>query len=227
MILEEIFPKLGVSHEVSMDNTQQLKACYPVVKGFRLNFVVSAEETFENSDASSNSLDRIILKFIRSQSDLILTSGKTARSESLRSSTYAPLLIITKTEVLFDIPAVTAESTQGVYLTQKLGTLYPNSKALAVGLFQGSPSKFAKSFCLSNNFDSIVLETGLSLSREFAEANQINEVDLTVTKVQSQEVAIEMANEFLVTIGIQQSSLLQLLRNEDSWFFRFETVSTR
>jgi hypothetical protein len=136
------------------------------------------------------------------------------------------LLIITRTEVLFDIPAVTAESTQGVYLTQKLGTLYPNSKALAVGLFQGSPSKFAKSFCLSNNFDSIVLETGLSLSREFAEANQIKEVDLTVTKVQRQDVVIQMANTFLNTIGIKQSSLLQLLRNEDSWFFRFETLST-
>jgi len=226
MILEEIFPNLGVNHEVTTDNTKQLQAWYPVVKGFRLNFVVSANQSDENSDASSNSLDRIILKFIRSQSDLIVTSGKTARSESLRSSAYAPMLIMTKSDDLFDIPAVTDESTKGVYLTQKLGTLYPNSKALAIGIFQESPATFAKAFCLSNSFDSIVLETGLSLAIEFAAANQISEIDLTVTKVHTQEVAMEIANEFLNTIGIKQSSLLQLLRNEDSWFFRFETLST-
>ena len=226
MILEEIFPNLGVNHEVTSENTQALQPWYPVVKGFRLNFVFSANQSDENSDSSSNSLDRIILKFIRSQSDLILTSGKTARNESLRSSTYAPLLIITNSDDQFEIHAVTAQSKQSVYLTQRLGTLYPNSNALAVGVFQGSPTKFAKSFCLSNSFHSVVLETGLSLTREFAEDNQIHEVDLTVTKVQTREVAIEMANEFLVTIGIEQFSLLQLLRNSDSWFFRFEIPST-
>jgi hypothetical protein len=226
MILEEVFPNSGNRHPVSRKNLAGLASLYPKVLGFRLNYVISTQTQETNSDSISNPLDRLILKFIRSQSDVIITSGQTARQEVLRSSIHAPMLILTGSTDDFDIPAVTEQSINSVYLTQRLGTIYPNSKAVAIGRFQGLATAFARSFCQSNAFKAVVLETGLTLSREFAEANQIGEIDLTVTSAESQEKALARADSFLTSIGIHRYSAIQILRLDDSWFFRFENLST-
>ena len=225
MILEEVFPNSGDRHPVSQNNLAELASLYPKVFGFRLNYVISAQNQESNSDSISNPLDRLILKFIRLQSDLIITSGQTARQEVLRSSIHAPMLILTGSTDDFDIPAVTEQSIKNVYLTQRLGAIYPNTKAVAIGRFQGLATAFARSFCQSNASTAVVLETGLTLSREFAEANQIGEIDLTVTSAESQEEALARADTFLTSIGINRYSAIQILRLDDYWFFRFGNLS--
>ena len=221
MILKEVFPNLGASHPVSKEAPQPLSELYPRLNGFRLNYVISPDVIETNSESSTNELDRIILKFIRSQSDLIVTTGRTARSENLNSSSYAPILVLTKTDVLLEIPAVTAQSKQSVYVTQRLGTIYPNSNALSIGTFQGSAQIFCAEFCRVNNFASVVLETGVSTAKDFSKARAITEVDLTVTRVSDLETANRTAIDFLTELELENLTLLQLLNHDESWFFRF------
>jgi riboflavin biosynthesis pyrimidine reductase len=221
VILKEVYPNLGASHLVSKEFTNPLEEFYPRLHGFRLNYVLSPEASEATSDFSTNALDRIILKLIRSQSDLIITTGKTVRSEKLNASSYSPMLILTRSDEPLEIPAVNLQSEQKVYLTQRLGMIYPNSNALAIGTFQNEAPTFCAEFCRVNRFESVVLETGISTSKDFSKAGLVHEVDLTVTRVSSQETAEKVAVDFLANLQIDNHSLVHLLNHEDSWFFRF------
>ncbi|WP_138315524.1 dihydrofolate reductase family protein [Rhodoluna limnophila] len=78
-----------------------------------------------SSDGISNREDRAMLGYLRSQSDLIVTTGATARAENYRSSKYAPLAIITTGSVdLSSIPAMQDSSIFSHYLI----TTKPNAR---------------------------------------------------------------------------------------------------
>jgi hypothetical protein len=218
LILQRIYPE--PASNVSYTSTD-FETFYPKVEGLRLNFVISSgKELDTSSDNSTNSLDRELLKFIRSQSDLIITTGKTARAENLSASTYAPMLILTRSTEEIDIPAVHPSERKPVYITQRLGTHYPSEKAIAIGGVQDELPVFVDSFCRANNFRNPVLETGVSTTKQFASAGQIEEVNLTLTGFGSRADAEESAREFLGEIGFD-FELIQILKAEDTWFFRF------
>lgn len=198
-------------------------ALYPEVLGFRFNHVVSPNIESSNSNLSSNQVDRIILKFLRSISDLIITTGATARAEALRSSAYAPMLILTLSEDELDFPAVQAKSSKVIYLTQKLGTQYSNKNALAIGIVKEPLPEFCVKFCSLNGFGSAVLESGITVAKQFAKAGLIKEVDLTVTEVPTRNQAEDEAAKFLLNLGLQGLPMIQLLNLESSWFFRFRS----
>lgn len=221
MILQEIFPNAGVTHEVLDVNSEALQTLYPKISGFRFNYVISPSIADADSDLATSALDRIVLKHIRSQSDLIVTTGLTAIAELLNSSAFAPMMILTRTDDEFDIPALTTDSTQTVYVTQRLETSYSNSKALAIGKVQNSLTEFCVSFCKLNNFNSIALESGLAVAAEFSQARLLSEVDLTVTGVDSQSEAEKFAFEFITRLKPRGLAHHHLLRHEDNWFFRF------
>jgi hypothetical protein len=218
LILQRIYPE--PASYVSYSSTD-FETFYPKVDGLRLNFVVSnGKELDTSSDNSTNSLDRELLKFIRSQSDLIITTGKTAIAERLSASTYAPMLILTRSTEEIDIPAVHPSERKPVYITQRLGTDYPSEKAIAIGGVQDELPVFVDSFCRANNFRNPVLETGVSTTKLFASAGQIKEVNLTLTGFANRNDAEESAREFLGEIGFD-FELIQILKAEDTWFFRF------
>jgi len=219
--LTEVFPQRGANHEVSTIESLRLKDLYPRVRGFRLNYVLAPNNSASTSDSVSNELDRTILKFIRSQSDLIVTTGLTARNERLNASKYAPLLVLTRSKELLEIPAVEELSQHKIYTTQKLGMIYPNTNALAIGGFQGNLAEFTKEFCRLNNFESAVLETGPSTTQEFSKAKLVAEANLSITSARSEEDATLASTSFLSDIGIEEYDLVQLLNHEQSWFFRF------
>jgi riboflavin biosynthesis pyrimidine reductase len=220
-MLQEVFPSPGTLHDFENQASNSLGILYPKIEGLRLNYVVSPKVTSQESNLASNELDRTLLRHIRSQSDLIVTSGETARRENLRSSKYAPMLILTKSEDKYEIPAVQFESAQSVYLTQKLGTSYRNSKALAIGISNAPVSEFLPAFCKANAFKSPLLETGITLASEFVKSGALAEVALTVTMADKQSDAEQAATKFLSTIGAGEFTLLQLLNNEETWLFRF------
>ena len=218
MILQEVFPKSGALHDISTEDV--LSKLYPKVNGFRLNYVVSPSALSADSNLASNTVDRTLLKHIRSQSDLIITTGKTARDEALNSSSFAPMLILTQQEEGLQVPAVDNDSKHPVYLTQKLGTIYQNSKALAVGISQNNVAQFAESFCLANSFTNVVLETGMTLARKFAETNLIAELNLSITGVPLRHDAEKALEDFLDSLSLRDFQTIQLLNHNDSWFFR-------
>jgi riboflavin biosynthesis pyrimidine reductase len=209
--------------EVAFDS-EHLEALYPKVDGLRFNFVMANGTNLDTpSDNSTNKLDREMLKFIRSQSDLIITTGKTARAENLAASKFAPMLILTTSSEDLDIAAVQANQGKPVYITQRLGSHYPNEKAISIGGVQDKLPEFVDSFCRANNFRNSVLESGVETAKIFASSGNINEVDLTLTNFTSKFDAEATADEFLGKIGFE-ARLLQLLKSDDTWFFRFGAV---
>jgi hypothetical protein len=221
LILEQVFPGLGT--EVAFDS-EHLAVLYPKVEGLRFNFVIANGTNLDtSSDISTNKLDRELLKFIRSQSDLIITTGKTAREENLKASKFAPMLILTKSSEDLNIDAVQANEGKPVYITQRLGIQYPSEKAIAIGGVQDPLPEFVDSFCRANNFKHSVLESGMETALIFAASGKINEVNLTLTNFNIKFDAEATAKDFLGKIGFE-AELLQILRSEDTWFFRFGAV---
>lgn len=221
MILEQVFPEPGKS--VAFDS-EHLAVLYPKVEGLRFNFVIANGINLDtSSDNSTNKLDRELLKFIRSQSDLIITTGKTARAENLAASKFAPMLILTTSSEDLDVAAVHANEGKTVYITQRLGTQYQSEKATAIGIVQDQLPEFVDSFCRANSFKHSVLECGMETAKIFAPSGNITEVDLTLTNFASKLDAEAAAKDFLVKIGFE-ANLLQILRSEDTWFFRFGAV---
>ncbi len=221
MILQEIFPNPGRKHEVEDITSESLRKLYPIVLGFRFNYVISPHILEAKSDLATSPIDRIILKFIRSQSDLIVTTGLTAIQEVLNSSSFAPMLILTRSENLIEIPALRKQSNRKVYVTQKLETSYLNSQAMAIGKVQQPLADFCLSFCELNGFETVALESGLTIASEFAQAGLLTEVDLTVTGVRARQAAEEAASAFIAKLRPAEFLHQQLLQFEDNWFFRF------
>jgi riboflavin biosynthesis pyrimidine reductase len=221
LILEQVFPESGT--KVPFDS-EDLTVLYPKVYGLRFNFVVANGNTLDTaSDQSTNKQDRELLRFIRSQSDLIITTGRTARAENLAASKFAPMLILTTSNEDLEIAAVQANEGKPVYITQRLGTQYPSEKAIAIGGVQDKLTEFVDSFCRANKFRNAVLESGVETAKTFATAGKINEVDLTLTNFSSSIDAEASAKDFLEKIGFE-AKLLQILRSGDTWFFRFGAV---
>jgi hypothetical protein len=131
------------------------------------------------------------------------------------------MLILTSKDDEFDIPALTKESSRAVYVTQRLETSYPNSKAMAIGKVHNSLTEFCVSFSQLNDFRSVALESGLAVAAEFSQASLLSEIDLTVTGVNSQQAAEEFAYEFISDLKPKALVYHQLVRHEDNWFFRF------
>jgi len=224
LILTEVYPNSAVTGSISLDDSSDLEHWYPKVEGVRFNFVISNGASLtEASDNLSNSADRALLRFIRSQSDLIITTGKTARAENLSASKYAPMLIITKSTEELDFPAVTNPTGNNVYITQRLGTVYPSEKAIAIGGFQESVPTFVQSFCRANNFVRPVLESGIETAKLFGLERMIAEVDLTLVDFTNQDEAHKEASELLDQISFASPRDVQILRFENTWFFRFES----
>jgi DNA-binding LacI/PurR family transcriptional regulator len=218
LILEEVFPNPGAR---SLD-PQDLNTLYPTVEGIRFNFVLSANTAAtSNSDEASNQIDRELLKFIRSQSDLIITTGKTARSENLKASKFAPMLILTRSSDELNVPAVEPNDAKPVYVSQRLGTIYQSDKAIAIGGIQDSLPEFVESFSRANNLKHLVLESGLETARVFSSSGALKEADLTVTKAASQAEAEAVAEEFLNLIQFSDAILIQILQSQGTWFFRY------
>ena len=223
MILEEVFPNSGRSYEVTEHDHSALEALYPPVAGFRFNHVISTKRVSPNSDSLTNELDRLILKHIRSVSDLIVTSGNTARRENLKASRYAPMLVLTRTKDKFSFHALEQQSTKPVYITQTLGTEYPNQNAVAIGLVDSTAVEFSESFCHLNKFSHVVLESGPTVAREFAAGALLSEIDITVTKTIEGSRAMSEAESFLSVLGVESYERLQTLNHEDTWFLRFRS----
>jgi riboflavin biosynthesis pyrimidine reductase len=83
---------------------------YGICNGWRVNFAIDSRgksfgETGSSSDVSTD-LDRQLLGKLRALSDVIVTSGKTARAEKYRSSKHAPIAIFTSSGDLDAVPAI-------------------------------------------------------------------------------------------------------------------------
>ena len=227
MIIHEVFPTPS-SIEVDLNSTdfEAVATWYPKILGSRFNFVISSKPSGnQNSNEISNTVDRYILKTIRSRSDLIITTGKTARDENLTSSKFAPVVIITKDPNNIDIPATNLSSEKPVVIasSESLGRDYANTNLKFMKLNVTGFAASAAALLAELESHSPVFETGLNSFRDLAAAGLIDELCLTVTSAASSDEAESQAKHFVETNGIQVKKLLHLL-SADTHFFRFQVL---
>jgi hypothetical protein len=226
LTLQEVFPNAGNTGSLDLEKSEALRAWYPEVTGLRVNFVLGRKtQSTSISDEITTQADRTLLKFIRSQSDLIVTTGKTARVENLSASNFANLLIVTNSDELIAIPATQVNKGRPVMLTQRFETDYPNVSAATIGKIQEPITQFVTAFCRANSYTRPVLESGPATIREFAQAKLISEMNLTVTGAHDRSEAETQALTFLEEVEFKPE-LIQILNHEKTWFFRFGAAAT-
>lgn len=204
MTLVRLFPRFEVFEGLTSDEQSWVIAKdYGICNGWRVNFAIDSDgrstgETGVSADVSTE-LDRLLLGKLRSLSDVIVTSGRTARAEKYRSSKHAPIAIFTATGVLDDVPAI--QGTQyftPLVLTPQSRASHVESRLLDVDArvipFEqatgdsGWPS--AISLALHHEgFQSPILESGLSTLREFIQSNIVNEICISITNPQGTGVS--------------------------------------
>lgn len=129
---------------------------YQEFKGVRLNMIVGASGEFVDDNGSSrglsNDLDRKLIGHLRRQSDVIVTGGNTARKEQYRVPSHCSLAVISETFQIEDPSFISLKNPERAI---------PHLKELG--------------------FESILLETGPTLSKFFLEADLVDEFCLTVS----------------------------------------------
>ena len=214
-----LFFHFPVVAEKQIQTISDLVNLYPHIDGFRFNHVVSASGTgISPSDAITSQADRFVLKAIRSVSDLIVTTGRTARAEQLIASSFAPLLILTR-QATIDAPATTEQSIQKVYITCR-DQRYVNLNAISVGEVEEPLDQFLNRFCAINSFRGIVLETGLLTLATLLAYDVVDEICLTVTSAKEKSESDEVSARFLTDLDIV-ANLVQLIQIEGDFFYRF------
>ncbi len=202
---------------LNIDSFEDLIPFYPKLRGIRYNHVVSAINSSQHSDLLTSPLDRLALKAIRSQSELIVTTGLTARTEELKASAFADLLVLTDQPKL-ELPALDETSSRKVLVTtEKLSV--SNLNAHAVGTIQGSPTSWFTGW-VKGKYDSIALESGIRTAMLFAAEGLIAEACLTVTSASTQHQAEAIAKDFLIQLGLVAKQI-QSINDASTWLFRF------
>jgi len=168
------------------------------LNGVRANFVVNNQGHFTGESGSSreisNENDLVLLKKLRSLSDVIVTDAKTARMEQYRPSKFAPIEIWSKTG---DFTGLTAE--QGLS-------------------FRITPDVVRTISELVNIYRSVLLETGPTLTNLLGNAKAIDELKLTVVGAPSQQDAILTASSAKESLGLNYLKLIECQSLGDSWF---------
>ncbi|MEO0067191.1 MAG: hypothetical protein RJB63_316 [Actinomycetota bacterium] len=203
MTLIRLFPSFAELPRLSAEEQSwEIAKAYGICNGWRINFAVNDRgESFGASGSSievSTELDRLLLGKIRSQADVIVTSGKTARTEKYRSSKHAPIAIFTNSGDLDSVPAI--QGTQ--YFTPIILTCVKHLEVVEEALADvdvrvlayDSESSRAWPVAIDaalrhEGFQSPVLESGLDSLRLFIEQGVISEVCLSVTASTGRQVS--------------------------------------
>ena len=223
MNLRQVYPVVD-ANVISTD--LNLNALYPKLPGLRFNHVIAPTPSITSSEVTTNT-DRLILRQIRSKSDLIITTGKTARNEHLRGSKFAPMLILTREDLVDGIPALDESSTNEVLVTVDKTITFQNTNARSIGRVNGLLAGWLENFLSSFGYESVVVETGLTTFKDLIQVTAFNEICLTVSGVSTQTSATEMAMEFLVANNVANVALIQILNDGSAWFFRFQVLGSK
>ena len=227
MIVKELFPGIAeVEIDPEASSLQDASHWYPSIPGIRFNYVINAAGiSSENSDADSNELDRYFLKVIRSSSDLIITTGKTARSEELRASKLVPMAIITTQPNSLQIPATEQNSDQPVYVCSKVIPEHPftNSEASWLETAHDDIANIVREVIARTDSSNTVIETGLLTFAALASEDLVNEVCLTVSNAESKESATKASENFLNATNVITEQI-HLLNAGTTWLFRFRVT---
>lgn len=196
MTLVRLFPSVELYDGLTSDEQSWVIAKdYGICNGWRVNFAIDSRgnsfgETGSSDDVSTD-LDRQLLGKLRSLSDVIVTSGRTARTEKYRSSKHAPIAIFTSTGELDSVPAI--QGTQ--YFTPLVITPQSRLSEVEASLSDvdvkilpyrvpGESSSWPRAIddlIRHEGYQSPILESGQETLREFVASGVVSEICLTIS----------------------------------------------
>jgi hypothetical protein len=187
-----------------------LLAKYQPLVGVRLNIAVDADGSVAkesgSSDDVSNSLDRRLLAHLRSMSDVIVTSGATARAENLKSSQHAPIVVLSpsgSTDGLQNLLEgkwpLTIVLQPAAYDRTQEWLSHVGAVANVMSLAELSPEAVLRHL-RARGYERILLEFGPKLSSLWSSSGVIDEVCLSTTglsRAQSRDEARRVLPAFI------------------------------
>ena len=200
------------------DDVTDLSKYFPRLDGCRWNYVVSAKpHKAATSDEVTSQADRLVLTTIRSNSDLIITTGKTAVAEQLNGSSYAPMMVLTNNSKI-DFPALQTPSKHQILLTIETGR-FQNSKVSCLGSTSGELTNWLRNH--TGDYPSKVFEGGIDTGTDLVNAGFIDQICLSVTSSENFTESLDAAHEFLSRTS-RNFKATQVLECENTWFFTFQ-----
>lgn len=183
----------------------ELTGRYPRINGVRLSMVANSNlqtsGVSQSSSDVSNTLDRELLKHLRSIADIAVTDVATALVEGYRPSKLVEIEIWTKSgnsRGLEDRPA-------------------SQFKQFRVTKVDGAVERLQ---AIKQSHSSILLETGPTVSNLLAGAHMVDEACLTVTQALDQPSAMSSLESFAVRIGLDYLKTIETVWLEDTLFAR-------
>jgi riboflavin biosynthesis pyrimidine reductase len=169
-------------------------------KGFRANFIATANAQFTGASGSSreisNNSDLALLKKLRSLSDLIVTDAATARAENYRPSKLAPI----------EVWSVTGNFA-GVDSNLKLQKVRSLDESLAM---------------VKSTYDSVLLETGPTLTGLIGELQAIDQLKLTIVGASNGAAATSASVQVKKRLNLEYLTESDVYEFADCFFFSFD-----
>ena len=183
---------------------QELLSRYTAYDGVRLNLALSQTGSVSGdtgtSDDVSNKLDRALLAHLRSQADVIVTSGATARAENLRPSKLAPIFVLSKSGNIDALARLLSTPTGlPVTLVVPMAVVETLTETLqnhgwaapAIGLPNLEPAAVI-GLLRQLGYKRILLEVGPTLASIWTSVDAVGELCLTTTELQPNEAGGSM-----------------------------------
>ena len=200
------------------EDVSDLSKYFPRLGGCRWSYVISAKpKKASTSDEVTSKADRLVLKTIRSNSDLIITTGKTAVAEQLNASSYAPMMVLTNNSAI-DFPALRIPSQHQILLSIENGR-FQNPNVICLGSTSDTLTNWLQN--KTHDYASKVYEGGFETGIDLVKAGFINQICLSVTSSESFTESLDTAHEFLSRTA-RNLLLVQSLECENTWFFTFQ-----
>lgn len=237
MRLELLTPQPGV---LELNEASDLRSFFEKISwaapSFLLNTVATVSADFTGKNGSSrdisNEFDYQALMGYRKAADGILTTARTARTESYRRSKYAHLALVSKSAKFDGIPAV-VDVTAGpvdslVYLLvsrkhyRVVRSLHDWPWIRVVNV--GSGSSFRLTFALTRiGWRRILVESGPEFSRWLISKSVIKTIALTIPDAGTIS-PLNASQEALRALGVVNASLVLSCRVDGTLFTRWEEI---
>jgi riboflavin biosynthesis pyrimidine reductase len=196
LTLVSLYPDFETYSGLSIEEQSWLIAKeYGICNGWRVNFAVDQNGASFGASGSSSDvstvLDRVLMGRLRSQADVIVTSGKTARAEKYKSSKHAPIAIFTTCGDLDVVPAIQGTQYFTPLVLTPTSSLESVQQALSdvdVRILGFESDIDVESWPLAvaqliqrEGFQSPILESGRTTIRSFIKSGIVEELCITIS----------------------------------------------
>ncbi len=174
----------GLALEASVTNPCELAESYGPWSGIRTNHVINSAGSFIDDSGSSRGIstkeDLELLIELRKLSDLVIVDAATARNEQYRKLSSTHLAIVSHSGDFTGIPAANA-STEVTLFSPVSPASNAGEPAENFMISTGNPFRDILDWAYSQQMDSLLLESGPTLTKLAFESNLVSQSAITVT----------------------------------------------